>query len=72
MDAKCIGGNNVLEVKLELLVFSFVTLLMEKVQKVESKVFEFQENKFKIAQKNFQEIIIKDILENPRVTMIIT
>ena len=35
-------------------------------------VSEFQENKFKIAQKNFQKIIIKDILENPSVTIIIT
>ena len=29
-------------------------------------VSEFQENKFKIAQQNFQKII-KDILENPSV-----
>ena len=34
-------------------------------------VSEFQENKFKIAQKDFQKII-KDILENPSVTIIIT
>ena len=36
MQAKFIGGSNVLEVKLKLLVFSFVTLVMGKVQKVES------------------------------------
>ena len=36
------------------------------------KVFKFQENKFNIVQKNFQEIIIKkDFLEKPPVTMII-
>ena len=36
MKATFIEGNNVLEVKLKLLVFSFVTLVMGKVQKVES------------------------------------
>ena len=35
------------------------------------KVFEFQDNKFKIVQKNFLEII-KDSLENPLVMIIIT
>ena len=39
-------------------------------------IFKFQENKFKIIQKNFYEIIIilikKDFLEKPLVTMIIT
>ena len=34
------------------------------------KVFEFQDNKFKIVQKNFLEII-KDSLENPLVMIII-
>ena len=37
------------------------------------KVFKFQENKFKIVQKNFLEKRMKkDFLENPLVTMIIT
>ena len=39
-------------------------------------VFKFQENKFKIFQKNFLEVktilIKKDFLEKPTVTMIIT
>ena len=35
------------------------------------KVFVFQDNKFKIVQKNFLEII-KDSLENPLVMIIIT
>ena len=37
------------------------------------KVFKFWDNTFKIAQKNFQDIIVKKIfLENPPVTMAIT